>query len=98
MKATTGKKRILLNHDLCRIVEENGTVTLLMKMADGRWAVQAPYENNLRGQIGALTLALDVLAGKIMLGTTTTLDERDFDDTKLKAIEAGPKILDVKAN
>ena len=61
-------KRIVLNHDLVRIVETNGKVEMFIKMADGLWAVQRPYEGDLRGLIGAMTLAIDVLAGKIILG------------------------------
>jgi hypothetical protein len=71
-------RKILLNHDLCRVVEENGKFTLYVKMANGSYAVQRPYDADLRGAIGALTLALDVLAGKIILGGVVQLNESEF--------------------
>lgn len=85
------KQQILFDHALCKILIEGSETKLFIKMMDGRWATQRPYENDLRGHIGALTLALDVLAGKIILGTTTTLDERDFSEKNQGAIEA-PKV------
>lgn len=90
IKTVKNKKRILLNHDFARAIEENGFITLYIKMRNGQWAVQAPYAADLRGAIGALTLAVDCLAGKVMLTTVTTLDERDF---QLKALES----IEIKA-
>ena len=80
MKTT---KRIVLNHDLVRIVENSGKVEMFIKMGNGEWAVQRPYEGDLRGLIGAMTLAIDVLAGKIILGGTTRLDEVEFKTEKI---------------
>lgn len=84
-------KKTLLNHELCKIIIEDGKTQLFIKMQDGRFAVQRPYENDLRGHIGALQLALDVLSGKIILGTVTTLDESAFSEKNLGALEA-PKV------
>lgn len=80
-------RKILLNHDFAKAVEENGQITLYIKLANGEYAVQAPYPADLRGAIGALTLALDVLAGKIMLGTTVRLNESDFRPENFDAME-----------
>lgn len=80
-------KKILLNHQFCKVVEENGQFILYVKMANGKYAVQAPYPADLRGAIGALTLALDVLAGKIQLGTTVELNESEFNPENQHAVE-----------
>lgn len=87
MKTFKPQKRVLLNHDLCKIIEENGKTVLYIKMGTGEFAVQRPYETDLRGQISALQLALDVLSGKIILGNTVQLDERDFQGKTLESIE-----------
>jgi len=71
-------KKMLLNHEFCKIIEENGKFTLYLKMANGQFAVQNPYPADLRGAIGALTLALDVLAGKIQLGAVVDLNENSI--------------------
>ena len=80
-------KKILLNHEFCKVVEENSQFILYVKMANGSYAVQAPYPADLRGAIGALTLALDVLAGKIQLGTTVQLNESEFSAENHGAVE-----------
>jgi len=90
MKQPKDSKRIILNHDFAKVVEENGAITLYVKMANGQYAVQAPYPADLRGAIGALTLALDVLAGKIMLGGTVALNENEFKYGNQTAMEAEP--------
>ncbi len=64
---TNGTNVTILNHDMVKVVEENNSLVVKIRMRDGRWALQAPFEANQRGIIGALTLSLDVLAGKIML-------------------------------
>jgi hypothetical protein len=56
-------------------------------MTNGEHAVQRPYPADLRGQIGALTLALDVLAGKIILGATVRLNENELKPENADAIE-----------
>jgi hypothetical protein len=87
VKDIKNKKRIILNHELCRIVEDQGKVTLYIRMADGKFAVQRPYDGDLRGLIGAMTLAIDVLAGKIMLGTVAVLDASEF-ESEINKIES----------
>jgi hypothetical protein len=80
-------KQVLLNHEFCKVVIENGQCTLYIRMANGEHAVQRPYPADLRGQIGALTLALDVLAGKIILGGTVRLNENEFKPENADAVE-----------
>jgi len=92
LKEMKQKKSVLLNHQFVRVVEENGFYNLYIKMRNGQWACQAPYAADLRGAIAALTLAVDIMAGKILLTDVTTLDERDFmakqiDSIEIKAIE-----------
>jgi hypothetical protein len=61
--------KVILNHPMVRIVEneKDHTYELSIHMRDGGWVKQAPYPADQRGVIGALTLALDVLAGKVLL-------------------------------
>jgi hypothetical protein len=59
--------KIILNHPMVLVVEENNAYVVKIRMRDGRYALQSPFPADQRGIIGALTLALDVLAGKIML-------------------------------
>jgi hypothetical protein len=89
--------KTLLNHDLCKVRIEGAKTCLYIRMENGQYAIQRPFENDLRGHIGALTLALDVLSGKVLLSGVTTLQEREFKEetsVDVKAIEA-PKVLDV---
>lgn len=88
-------RTVILNTELVRAISENGQINLFIRMANGQWAVQRPYDADLRGQIGALTLAIDALAGKIILQDTVQLDERDFaPQTKQTVDVAGtPKLL-----
>jgi hypothetical protein len=88
------EKKIILNTELVRAVSENGQITLFIRMIDGKWAKQQPYSADLRGQIGALTLAIDALAGKIILTETVLLDDRDFEVPKPNTIEIPvPKMI-----
>lgn len=84
-------KKVILNTELVRAVSERGQITLYIRMGDGQWAVQRPFDADLRGQIGALTLAIDALAGKIILTGTTSLDEKDFATPKPDVVDV-PKI------
>lgn len=65
--------RIVLSTDVCTIVESEGSYKLFIKMGDGQHAMQSPYPANVRGLIGALTLAIDVVAGKIILAGSCQL-------------------------
>lgn len=84
-------RKVILNTELVRAVSENGKILLYIRMANGQWAVQRPYDADLRGQIGALTLAIDALAGKIILTETIQLDEREFKAPK------GPAAIMIEA-
>lgn len=59
--------KIIMNHSMVRVIERDNTYVLSIRMRDGQWAVQQPYPADQRGIIGALTLAVDVLAGKVLL-------------------------------
>jgi len=86
--------KVMLNTELVRAVIEKGQCKVFIRMADGKWAVQRPYDADLRGQIAALTLAIDALAGKIILTEVVQLDERDFAEQKQNIVEAfGVKMI-----
>jgi hypothetical protein len=74
--------KVLLNTELVRAIVEKGQINLYIRMGDGKWACQRPYDADLRGQIAALTLAIDALAGKIILTESVQLDDRDFAEHK----------------
>lgn len=59
--------KIVLNHPMVRVAESNGEYHLSIRLRSGAWVNQMPYPADQRGIIGALTLAIDVLAGKILL-------------------------------
>lgn len=80
--------RVILNTELVRAVVESGKLIVYIRMANGKWAIQRPYDADLRGQIAALTLAIDALAGKIILQDSVQLDEKDFEPSK-------PNVIDV---
>lgn len=86
--------KVMLNTELVRAVIEKGQCKVYIRMANGQWAVQRPYDADLRGQIAALTLAIDALAGKIILTEAVQLDERDFAEQKQNIVEAfGAKMI-----
>ena len=63
---------VILKTDLCRIEQDQNGYRVLIKMKDGAWVQNAPQSNDLRGLIAALTLSIDVLAGKIWLEGLST--------------------------
>jgi len=89
--------KIVLNTELVRATEQNGELTVFIRMGNGQWARQRPYAADLRGQIGALTLAIDALAGKIILQDAVVLDERDFQPRKTDGptvdVPQGPRMI-----
>ncbi len=71
------KPKVILDHSMVRIIEADQQYQLFIKMTNGKYASNAPYPADQRGIIAALQLALDVLAGKIMLAGTVDLDDID---------------------
>lgn len=57
----------ILQHSMVKIIERDNTYVLLIRTMDNQWVRQNPYPADQRGIIGALTLAVDVLAGKVLL-------------------------------
>lgn len=87
--------KIMLNTELVRAVIDGGQIKLYIRMTNGQWAVQRPYDADLRGQISALTLALDALAGKIILTETAQLDECEFaEQTRPTVNVQGQRMID----
>jgi len=59
--------KIVFNHPMCLIVEQDNSYVVKIRMRDGQYALQAPYPADQRGLLGAMMLATDVLAGKVLL-------------------------------
>jgi len=60
-------KNLILNTENCRIYSDKNGIILEMKMEDGGWVQQCPFKHDLSGLIAALTLSVDVIAGKVWL-------------------------------
>ena len=85
------QNKLVLNHDMCRIYLDQNEYKLFIKMFDGKWALQKPYPGDQRGLIGAMVLATDVLAGKVMLAGSVALpDENDSTKAKPSGLKAIP--------
>jgi len=59
--------KTLLDHSMIKITEEGTELKVKIKMLKGGWVLNRPFPADLRGTIGALTLALDVISGKVIL-------------------------------
>ena len=59
--------KTLLNHDMCIITESNNELQVKIRMMKGGYVLNRPFPADLRGTIAALTLALDILSGKVIL-------------------------------
>lgn len=55
---------MILKTEIVKIIEENSKLTVIVKMKDGGELELMPFDSDLRGQIAALTIAIDCLAGK----------------------------------
>ena len=66
--------KTLLNHEMCMITESNNELQVKIKMMKGGYVLNRPFPADLRGTIGALTLALDVISGKVILQEVVTED------------------------
>lgn len=79
--------KFILDTPMVKILQNKPEeIQLLIKMKDGKYAVQKPYEGDLRGLIGAMTLAIDVLAGKVILNGTVDLEDGEFKEPKVLSI------------
>jgi hypothetical protein len=71
-------KNLILNTPNCRIVQTKDKMILEMKMDNGQWVRQMPYTNDLKGLVAALTLSIDVVAGKIWLQSAVDDDKKNL--------------------
>lgn len=55
---------MMLNTELVKIEINGNQLILLVKASEGGWVEMMPFENDLRGRIAALSVAVDCLAGK----------------------------------
>lgn len=59
--------KTILNTDNCKIIQDHNGFRVMMKMESGGWVESMPYSPELKGLIGALTLSIDVIAGKVWI-------------------------------
>ena len=78
------KQKVILGNcpaDMVRVIQEGDQIKVFMKMDNGKFAMQRPIAADQRGIVEAITLALDVLVGKIRLtgevDLTETAPEKD---------------------
>lgn len=70
-------KTVVLDTNLARIEASEKQYELYIRMERGGWVQTHPYSKDARGLIGALTLAIDVLAGKIWLDSVVGRKETE---------------------
>jgi hypothetical protein len=69
-------KTVILNTQTCRIFSTDKGIVLEMKLENGGWVRQMPYSSDLKGLVAALTLSVDVVAGKVWLDTVAEETEQ----------------------
>lgn len=72
--------KLLLDHDFCKIEQVDNEYKVKIKMHKGGWVYNRPFPADLRGAIASLTLALDILSGKVIIESVvpeviTTVDK-----------------------
>lgn len=80
------KNQLVLNTQTCKVFHEKEGLILYMKMKNGGWVKNNAYKADLQGLIGALTLGIDVLAGKVWPTQVVEM---------LPGEEKGPKIFQI---
>jgi hypothetical protein len=67
------KTTLILNTATVKVYQEKDGIILYMRLKDGggigKWVRNNAYAHDLKGLLGALTLSLDVLAGKVWPST-----------------------------
>jgi hypothetical protein len=70
--------KTILETPLIKITEENGELVPTIKTSSGQLLEHNHMENNLKGMVAALTLALDVLTGRFYpMGIKQDKEEED---------------------
>lgn len=59
--------KVVLNHDLVQIILDGSSYRVLIAMSKGGMVEHQPFPGDQRGLVAAMSLATDVLAGKIWL-------------------------------
>jgi hypothetical protein len=59
--------KTILNTETCRIIQTGEGYRVLILARNGQWMENMPHSGDLRGLIGSLTLAIDVISGKVWL-------------------------------
>lgn len=89
--------KTLLNHDMCMITESNNELQVKIRMMKGGYVLNRPFPADLRGTIGALTLALDVISGKVILQEVAA-PEISLEDNLLEHMAKSTKLIGGKIN
>ncbi len=85
------KGKLILDTPNCRIflTQEGYEVMIRMQQPLNTWVRNNPHSPDLRGLIGAMQLATDVLAGKFW-----PRDVKSFSDDELAALEYSTPLLE----
>jgi hypothetical protein len=68
--------KTILNHELIKILEDKGQYRVLISMTNGGQVEHQPFPGDQRGLVAAVSLAVDVLAGKIWLSHVAETDSK----------------------
>ena len=84
--------KTLLDHEMCIITNTGTELKVKIRMLKGGWVLNRPFPADLRGTIGALTLALDVISGKVILEQVAE-PEQELEDKMLEHMAKHVKLI-----
>jgi len=83
-------KKLILDTPKVKVYQEKEGIVVYMKLENStQWMRNMPHKADLTGLIGALTLGIDALAGKVWPGSVVSLEGSDYKSPK----DNGPKLL-----
>lgn len=89
-------KHLLLNHALVQVVITQSETQVKIKMTSGQWVECEPLPPSLEGQVMAVSLASEIMAGKFYLKGIAREVEKQGDLKQL--LPDKPILLDTNTN
>ena len=81
------KTKLILDTEICRIIQKQTGYHTYIRAKDGSWVEMVEYQNDLKGLVNALDLALNACSGKFYPAKGTAhLDRLQIEEQK-KGIE-----------